>query len=150
MHALRTSALLAVIFAGCAPSGHQRWDFEWGWRKALTSEARPGKVDDAGVYQPEDPRAKDVFTCPDIHTGVGLEIQPVPRLAPGVGVEVAEMEAPYAGRWSLQAGAGTQLAYVYLGRIVVPIAEITAGPWWGRDFSMHSWAWGVQATVIRF
>jgi len=77
-------------------------------------------------------------------------VQPKGRFTPTVHVELCEFKTPYLRWFSVQAGAGDQLAEVFLGKRLVSVFEITAGPWFGRDFEEDAWAWGVGGTLIKF
>ena len=156
--------LLAIVLAllflpGCAVtraldfggSDDHPWDFRWGWEKGIeTSKADPGEVDEEGVYQPETPEVEAILGFPDVHAGLMGVIKPEGRITPTVQVEALEFKVPYARWFSLQAGAGAQLAEVYLGKRLVSVFEITAGPWVGWDFDEHDVAWGVGGTLIKF
>lgn len=142
------SVMRALDFGG---SDDRPWDFRWGWEKGIeTSKADPGEVDDDGVYQPETPEVEAILGFPDVHAGLMVEVKPKSRITPTVQIEALEFKVPYARWFSLQGGAGAQLAEVYLGKRLVSVFEITVGPWVGWDFDEHDVAWGVGGTLIKF
>lgn len=127
------------------------FEARFAWQKRFeTSKADPGKIDDKGVYQPETPEVEAALQFPDIHAGMSVVIQPKPRITPTVNVEIVEFKVPVLRWFSVQVGAGNQLAEIYLGKRLVSVFEITAGPWVGYDFEEHDRSWGVAATLIRF
>ena len=142
------SVLRALDFGG---SDHKTFEFRWGWEKGIeTSKANPGEVDDEGVYQPEAPEVNAILGFPDVHAGLMAELQPDPRMTPTVAGELFEFKVPYARWFSIQVGAGNQLAYGYIGKRLVAVFEITVGPWLGWDLEEHAPAWGFGGTLIRF
>lgn len=152
-------ALASCLMSGCALTRaldfggdpKKAWDFRWGWEKGIeTSKAKPGGVDENGVYQPETPAVDAILGFPDIHAGMMVVAQPAGRFTPTVQVEILEFKVPYARWFSLQAGAGNQLVDLYLGKRLVSVFEITVGPWVGWDFEEDAKAWGVGGTLIKF
>jgi len=107
-------------------------------------------VDRGGVYTPEDPAAEALFSFPAIHGGFAAEIKPQPRMTPTVGMEILRFKVPWARWWILQAGAGSQLAEIYLGKRLVALVDVTVGPWIGWDFDEHRKAWGIAVTMVKF
>lgn len=127
------------------------WDFRFGWDKGIEkSKAKPGGIDEHGVYQPETPEVDAILSFPDIHAGMMGVVQPAGRFTPTVQVEILEFKVPYARWFSLQAGAGNQLVDLYLGKRLVSVFEITVGPWIGWDFEEDAKAWGIGGTLIKF
>ena len=127
------------------------FEFRWGWDRGIEQgSGKPGTVDERGVYRPEDPAAEALFSFPSIHGGIAAEVKPEPRMTPTVGVEILRFKVPWARWWILQAGAGSQLAEVYLGKRIVALIDVTVGPWIGWDFEERERAWGLAATMVRF
>lgn len=141
------SILRALDFGG---DPGKAFEFRWGWERIETSKAKPGGVDDSGVYKPESPEVEAILNFPDIHAGLFAAVQPKARISPTVQLELFEFKVPYARWFSVQIGAGAQLAEVYLGKRLISVFEITVGPWVGWDFDEHDYAWGVGGTLIRF
>ena len=158
---MRIAALVlgAFLISGCAVtraldfggSDDKPWDFRWGWEHGIEqSKAKPGEVDEDGVYQPETPEVDAILGFPDVHAGLMVVVQPKSRITPTVQIEALEFKVPYARWFSVQAGAGAQLAEVYMGKRLVSVFEITAGGWVGWDFDEDDVAWGVGGTLIKF
>lgn len=142
------SVLKALDFGG---DDQKAFEFRWGWEKGIeTSKAKPGKVDEHGVYQPETPEVEAILGFPNVHAGLAWEIQPEPRMTPTVAIELCRAKFPYVRWFELQVGAGAQLAEVSLTKRLVSVFEITAGPWIGWDFEERRPAWGACFTIIKF
>lgn len=142
------SVLRALDFGG---DDKKAFEFRWGWEKGIeTSSAKPGKVDEHGVYKPEDPAVEAILGFPDIHAGLMGVVQPKGRFTPTVQVEVLEFKLPWLRWFGVQVGAGDQIVDVYLGKRLVSVFEVTFGPWFGWDFEEGAKAWGVGGTLIKF
>lgn len=142
------SVMRALDFGG---SDDRPWDFRWGWEHGIEqSKAEPGEVDEEGVYQPETPEVDAILGFPDIHAGIMVVVKPESRITPTVQVEILEFKVPYARWFSVQAGAGAQLAEFYVGKRLVSVFEVTAGPYVGWDFEEDDVAWGIGGTLIKF
>jgi hypothetical protein len=136
------------------------WEFHWGWEHGIhDSTAKPGQVDKDGVYKPETPEVDAILGFPNIHAGIAGEIRPKPRMTPTVQVEVLRFKVPALRWWEIQVGAGAQMANIYLGKRLVSVFEITAGPWVGWDFDeshrhgpnfLDKLAYGLMFTLIKF
>jgi len=151
--------VLAFLLAGCSVmraldfggDPKKAWEFRFGWEKGIeTSQAKPGKTDDQGVYQPETPEVDAILGFPDIHAGLMVVVQPKGRITPTVHVEACEFKVPFLRWFSVQVGAGAQLVDAYVGKRLVSVFEVTVGPWVGWDFEEDAYAWGVGGTLIRF
>lgn len=144
------SVLSALDFGG---DDKKAWEFRFGWDHGVAQAAagtKPGAVDENGVYKPETPEAESILGFPNIHAGVAGEIYPKGRITPVVQVTACDVKVPYLRWFSVQVGAGANLAEVYIGKRLVSVYEITAGPWFGRDFDTDRWAYGVAFTLIKF
>lgn len=166
--ALQERMLKAFLFvlAGAALSGcsvlsafdydgnpKKAFEIRAGWDHGIeTSKAKPGGVDENGVYQPETKGVDAILSFPSVGVGIAGEIAPDPRMTPVVTLEAFRFKTPipYARWWVVQVGGGAQIAEVYLGKLIVPVVDITAGPWYGWDFEERRGAWGLQATIFRF
>lgn len=147
--ALTGCSVLRVLDFGGDPK--KNWDFRWGWDHGIEkSKAKPGEVDESGVYQPETPEVEALLSFPDIHAGMVVLVQPKARITPTVHVEAFEFKVPYLRWFSVQAGAGAQLMDVYLGKRLLSVFEVTVGGFVGWDFDTDAWCWGVGGTLIRF
>lgn len=153
------AALAAVVCQGCSllraldfgGDPGKAFEFRWGWERGIeVGKGKPGTVDGGGVYKPETPEVEAILAFPDIHAGMMGVVRPKGRFTPTVNVEILEFKVPYARWFSLQVGAGNQLAEVYLGKRLVSVFEITVGPWIGWDFEENADAWGIGGTLIRF
>jgi hypothetical protein len=142
------SFLRALDFGG---DPGKSFEFRFGWERGIEhGTGKPGTVDPHGVYTPEDPAAEAVFSFPAIHAGFAFEVQPESRLTPTIGFEIFRFKVPWARWWIVQAQAGSQLAEVYLGKRIVALVDVTAGPWMGWDFEERAPAWGAAVTMVRF
>jgi hypothetical protein len=142
------SLLRALDFGG---SDDRPFEFRFGWERGVeTGKSKPGTVDDRGVYTPEAPEVEAILQFPDVHAGLMGEIRPEPRMTLTVAVEVFDVKVPWARWWSFHVGAGSQLVYAFFGKRLISVFEIHFGPWVGRDFEEHAWAWGIGGTLIRF
>lgn len=144
------SVLAALDFGG---DPGKAFEFRFGWEHGTYQAAPgtpPGGFDKNGVYKPETPEADAALTFPNLHTGVAAEITPRPRVTPLIGITAFEFKVPYARWFSVQAQAGDEFAEVYVGKRLVSVWEITAGPWFGRDLGEHRWALGAAMTLIKF
>lgn len=142
------SLLRALDFGGV---DEKPFEFRFGWQRGIEEgKGKPGTVDERGVYKPEDPAVEAILSFPDIHASMVFVVQPESRFSPGVAVELFEVKVPWARWFTFQAGGGNQLAYVYAGKRLVSVFEISVGPWFGRDFEEDAWAWGIAGTIIKF
>jgi hypothetical protein len=140
--------LAALDFGGDPKSD---WDFKFGWQHDIhDSSAKPGEVDENGVYKPETPEVDAILGFPNIHAGIAGQIRPVGRVTPVVAIEVCRVKVPWLRWWELQIGAGNQLVEVSFTKRLVSVFEVTAGPWIGWDFDRHSVAYGACFTLIKF
>jgi hypothetical protein len=155
------AALLGCLMGGCSlmkaldfdGDPEKSFEFRFGWDRGIeTSKAKPGKTDDHGVYQPETAGADAILRFPGVSAGFAVEIQPDARITPTIGVEAFRFKTPvpYMRWWIVQVGAGAQLADVYVGKLLVPIVDLTVGPWVGWDFETDDVAWGLQGTIFKF
>lgn len=148
--------VLGILMSGCAAldfGGDDKKPFEffWGWQHGVhDSAAKPGEVDEHGVYKPETPEAEALLGFPNIHAGIAYEIRPQSRVTPTVSVEAFRVKVPYARWWELQIGAGAQLVEASFTKRLLSVYEVTAGPWIGWNFERHAVAWGVCFTLIKF
>ena len=154
--------VMAACLSGCAfmkaldydGNPKKSFEFRFGWDHGIeSSKAEPGKVDGAGVYQPEDGGgAEAILSFPGISTGLAWEARPKSRVTPTVGMEMFRVKTPipFARWWVFEAGGGAQLAEVYAGKLFVPVVDVTAGPWVGWDFNERKWAFGGQITIFKF
>lgn len=149
----------AVLLSGCSilraldfgGDSKKPFEFRFGWQHGIEqSKAKPGQVDKDGVYQPETPEVDAILGFPDIHAGIMGEVQPKGRFTPTVQVELCEFKVPVLRWFSVQLGAGYQLAEAYIGKRLISVFEVTGGFWIGRDFEEDDWAWGFGGTLIRF
>ncbi len=156
---LVAAVLLALASTGCSVmraldfggTDEKPFEFRWGWEHGIEqSKAKPGEVEKDGVYQPEAQEVDAILGFPDIHAGLMVVVQPESRITPTVQVEAFEFKVPYARWFSVQAGAGAQLAEVYMGKRLVSVFKVTAGAWVGWDFDEDDVAWGVGGTLIKF
>lgn len=154
-------ALGALLLSGCSVfsaldydgNPKKSFEFRFGWDRGIeTSKAKPGQVDEDGVYQPETSGVDAVLRFPGISAGLAGEIRPDPRMTPTVNVEIFRVKTPvpYLRWWVVEAGGGAQLAEIHVGKLVVPVVDVTFGPWAGWDFDRHGWAWGLQGTIFKF
>lgn len=142
------SVLSALDFGGDPKSD---WEMHFGWEHGIhDSTAKPGQVDDKGVYKPETPEAESILGFPNIHAGMAWQIRPVGRVTPTVAVEACRVKVPYLRWWELQLGAGNQLVEASFTKRLVSVFEVTAGPWLGWDFDRQALAWGLCFTLIKF
>lgn len=129
------------------------FDFRFGWDHGIeTSKAKPGEVDKNGEYQPETSGVDAVLSFPGISTGLAWEARPASRVTPTVGMELFRVKTPipYARWWIFEVGGGAQLAEVYAGKLLVPVVDVTVGPWVGWDFNERKASWGLAATIFKF
>lgn len=151
------SLMAALDFGG---DDKVAWEFHPGWEHGVhESKAKPGHVDENGVYQPETPEVEAILGFPNIHAGVAGEIYPKGQITPTVQLEAFRVKVPVLRWWEVQVGAGANMVDLYLGKRLVSVFEITAGPWVGWDFAeshkrgpnaLDKLAWGLQFTVIKF
>lgn len=151
------SLLSALDFGGDDKSS---WEIHAGWEHGIhDSSAKPGQVDKDGVYKPETPEAEAILGFPNIHAGVAGEIYPKGHITPTVQIEVFRFKVPVLRWWEVQVGAGANMIDIYLGKRLVSVFEITAGPWAGWDFeeshrrgpnTLQKLAYGLQFTMIKF
>lgn len=153
------SVLSALDFGG---KDEKKWEFAWGWEHGVSQAkpgTKPGTVDDHGVYQPETPEVDAILGFPNIHAGIAWEVNPDSRMTPTVQVEAFRFKVPVLRWFEVQLGAGAQMADIYLGKRLVSVFEITAGPWVGWDFDqspkqgpnfLDKVAVGLAFTLIRF
>jgi hypothetical protein len=140
--------LRALDFGG---DDKKPFEFRLGWERGIeVGQGKPGTVDANGVYKPETPEAEAILQFPDIHAGIVAEIQPDPRMTPTVAVELCDFKLWKARWFSVHVGAGSQLAYAFLGKRLVSVFEVHIGPWVGWDFDEHDWAWGIGGSLIKF
>lgn len=148
--------VLGVSLAGCAAldfggDPQSSWEAHFGWEHGIhDSAAKPGQVDDKGIYKPETPEAESILGFPNIHAGIAVQVEPQTRVTPTVAVEIIRVKVPYLRWWELQIGAGNQLVEASFTKRLVSVFEITAGPWIGFNFDRHAVAWGVCFTLIKF
>lgn len=136
------------------------WEFHPGWEHGLhDSTAKPGQVDDKGVYKPETPEVEAVLGMPNVHAGLTGEIYPKGHITPTVQVEAFRFKVPELRWWEIQVGAGANMVDLYFGKRLVSVFEITAGPWVGWDFvdshkrgpnTLKKLAYGIGFTIIKF
>ena len=142
------SVVRALDFGG---TDEKPFEFRFAWQKRFeTSTAKPGEVDESGVYQPETPEVDAALQFPDIHAGLAAEVRPELKITPVIGIEACEFRLPYLRWFNVQVQGGNQLVDIYCGKRLVSVYEITAGAWIGHDFDENSTCWGFAATLIKF
>ena len=162
------ATVLALCLPGCSltkaldfgGTDEKAFEFHFGWEHGIhDGTAPPGKVDGKGVYTPETPEVDSILGFPNIHAGLAGEIEPKGRMTPTVQVEAFRFKVPELRWWEIQVGAGAQMVDLYLGKRLVSVYEVTAGPWVGWDFDqshkqgpnfMDKLAWGLMFTLIKF
>lgn len=153
--------VLGFMLGGCSflkaldYDGNEKlaFEFRFGWEHGIeASKAKPGGVDENGVYQPEASGVDAVLSFPGVSTGILWEASPDPRMTPVVALEAFRFKTPvpFLRWWTVQVGGGAQIAEVYVGKLVVPVVDITVGPWFGWDFEERKKAWGLGATIFKF
>lgn len=150
---------LFLLPAGCSWLDYQgdpdkAFEFRFGWERvsSVKSSAKPGQVDPNGVYEPETSGAEALLYFPTVSAGLNVEVRPEGRVTPTVGLEAFRFKVPvpYFRWWTLQVQGGANLADVYLGKLVVPVVDVTVGPWIGWDFDVDDVAWGLGGTIFKF
>jgi len=129
------------------------FEIKAGWDHGTQdSKAKPGQVDANGVYQPEDDGANAIMSFPGISTGLALEVYPEAKVTPTIGLEAFRVKTPipYFRWWVFQVEGGAQMVDVYAGKLLVPVVDVTVGPWFGWDFDKHATAWGAAFTIFKF
>lgn len=127
------------------------FEFRAGWDHGIElASGTPGKTDPNGVYVPETPEVNSILGFPDVHAGMNVLIRKNPRISPTVGIEACEFKVPYLRWFNVQVQGGSDLVDFYVGKRLVSIYEITAGPWVGWDFTDHQICVGAGATIIKF
>lgn len=155
------AVMLGTLLSGCTfmkaldydGNPKEPFEFRFGWDHGVVpSTAAPGKVDDKGIYQPETEGAQAALSFPGVSTGLLLEVEPKARVTPTVGLELFRYKTPvpFARWWVAQVGGGAQVAEIYVGKLLVPVVDVTAGPWYGWDFDKHKGAFGAQFTIFKF
>lgn len=151
--------MAALDFGGDPQSS---WEIHGGWDHGVHAAAAgtpQGQADKNGVYQPETPEAQAALGFPNISAGVAGEVKPKGNITPTVQVEAFRFKVPELRWWEVQVGAGDNMAEIYLGKRLVSVFEITAGPWAGWDFTnshlegpnfLRKVAYGVMFTLIKF
>jgi hypothetical protein len=155
----RLACVLLLSLSGCAAldfdgDPDKLFEFRFGWERGgvVKSTAKPGGVDANGVYEPETAGAKALLFFPSVSAGLAFEVAPEGRMTPTVGLEAFrfKLPIPYARWWTVQVQGGANLADIYLGKLVVPIVDVTVGPWFGWDFDEDAVAWGIGGTIFKF
>jgi hypothetical protein len=155
------AVLVTATLQGCAFVKALDWDddpksafdFRFGWDHGVVqSKAKEGEVDKDGVYQPEGGASTSILAFPGVSTGLVEEIKPKARMTPVVALEAFRFKTPvpYFRWWVVQVGGGAQLAEVYLGKLLVPVVDITLGGWYGWDFDRRRGAYGIGGTIFKF
>lgn len=153
--------LATAVLSGCSflkaldydGDPKKSFEFRFGWDHGIeTSKAKPGEVDKDGLYQPETSGVDAVLSFPGISTGLAWEARPNSRISPTVGMELFRVKTPipYARWWIFEVGGGAQMAEVYAGKLLVPVVDVTVGPWVGWDFNERKAAFGGQITIFKF
>lgn len=153
------SVLEALDFGG---DDAQAFEFHFGWDHGLHDAkpgTKPGTADKDGVYKPETPEAESALGFPNIHASILGEAAPKARMTPGIQVEICRAKLWALRWWELQVGAGANVVDLYLGKRLVSVFEVTAGPWVGWDFEespdrgpnvLRQLAVGGAVTIVKF
>lgn len=146
-----------LVLPGCSildlgEKDDEPWEFRLGWDKGIKigeeDPDNPGFDRDGNKIVSGEVLA--TYTLPDVHTGIAWVNGEDPRITPTVNVELCEFKVPYLRWFSVQVGAGSQEAHIYLGKRLTSIFEVTVGPMLVRRFDEDDWVWGIQGTLIKF
>lgn len=87
---------------------------------------------------------------PDAFAGVNVLVGSESRLSPAVGLELASFALPKVGETSVQVQAGVDLLDIYVGKKVSSKADLSFGPFFGRDLAENESTWGLGGVLVKF
>jgi len=89
----------------------------------------------------------NAFSLPDVKKGFTLSVEPHTTISPTIAIELYELDLRHVnirlfgvslikdlGRWNFDAGIGTNLVFISVSKILVPVVEIQLGAFWGYNF----------------
>jgi len=156
---------MAPLFGGCGTLDfggidEKPFEFRLGWDKGIQPIGQedpnnPG-YDMDGNLIPSD-EVKATYAFPDVSAGMAYVFsEDNARATPTLGVEMFEVKVPYLRWLKCDVGAGHNYPYVYLGKRITSVYEISAGVMFGYDLSDNdsgddeAWTVGGQITLIKF
>lgn len=110
-----------------------------------------GHFDKEGNWVPDKPEIAMTYKLPDISSGAIYDI-PARKVSPAIQIELFEIDThvPYLRTLKLDAGVAYQRGYLYVGKLLTNIFEVSIGAWCGWNFEDRKLAYGVGLTIIRF
>lgn len=116
-----------------------------------SSDLLQGHFDEEGNWVPNNPGIAMTYRIPDISSGIIFDAASY-QVTPTLQIELLEFDThiPYVDTLVIDAGAGYQRAFIYVGKLWTNIFEITTGGFVGWDFEHKQLSYGVGITIIRF
>ena len=156
IHILTLAAILSLLpscslldFGG---DDEKQWEFQFFWDQGPQigeeDEDNPGFDKDGNKIPP--PEVLATYLFPDVSAGYAWLDGDDPKITGTLNIEIAEFKVPYLRWFSIQAGAGSNEAHIYVGKRLTSIVEVTIGPMLARRFDEDDWVLGIQATLIKF
>lgn len=154
---LFASLLLATVLSGCnaKPSWLRQVERSGADVAYVPSSLFDGK-DLGGAFEgdewvPDDPTIATTYKIPDIGAGFIFDLSTY-DLSPSLQIELVEFDVPlpYLSNIKVDFGVAYQRAYVYVGKRITSIFEISAGFYAGWNFEEKRPSWGIAGTIIRF
>jgi len=162
---VRISSLLLLLMSGCGVidfggKDDKPYEWRWGWDRGIQSIGKedpknPGYDMDGNLIPSAEVKA--TYQFPDVDAGMAYVISDDnSRITPTLGVEMAEFKVPYLRWFKVDVGAGSNYPYVYVGKRITSIYEISVGACYGYDLEekdngdREGWGWAGAGTIIKF
>lgn len=145
-------AIATIALSMCASCQSIRPSFIEQDIAAVDSEdLLQGHFDDEGNWVPNNPGIAMTYRIPDISSGLIFDAASY-QVTPTLQIELLEIDThiPWIDTVVIDAGAGYQRAFVYVGKLWTNIFEITTGGFVGWDFEHQQLSYGIGLTIIRF
>ena len=149
MNYIRVLLLSLILFSGC--SSFRPGFIHENSFTIVDGKAMPGTFDDNGNYIPENPEIEFTYKFPDLSSGMIYDIQSQ-KVSPSIQVELLEFDThiPYLNTFKIDFGVAYQRAYIYVGKLMTNIFEISIGGFCGYNFEAREISYGIGFTIIKF
>lgn len=117
----------------------------------VSGENFPGSFDREGNYIPENPNIELTYKIPDISSGFLFDIKTM-DISPSIQVELLEFDSfiPLISTVKIDVGVAYQRSFIYIGKLWTSIFEISTGGFFGWNWELGDFCYGVDITIIKF
>ena len=152
-------SLILLFSSGCA-GFRPAWVHENSFT-VVDGEELPGTFDDYGNFIPENPDIEWTYKIPDISSGFIVDIassldrdkrENAEFISPSLQIELFEFDThiPYINTLKIDFGVAYQRAYLYVGKLLTSVFEISIGVYGGWNFADNEPTYGIGLAIIKF